>query len=275
MISDNNSNFQKSIKTNKMDNYKQFQESLWKEYNKLFPNSRSTILDGVICHEEYAKSPVKVMFLNREAYDKPDISYDLIEESEERISSDDLCFGNTQRNLRKRIWERLVIARMLPNISNATLNECVESIKNWSHEQFLADFRGLAYVNVKKSDGKPKSFKPNLKEYAQRGIEILKRQIAFYNPTIIYSGDVYDDVLYELLDWGEDIYIDAPKYMANVFQVKIDGKLYPFVDTSHPSARDIEGVSTADYYKEIFRCLKAAESAHPGFWASHINQPCF
>jgi len=55
--------------------YKQWNDDLKNRYLTSFKEDKrlTTIWDGVIFPEEYAKTPLKIMFLNREAYDpEPD-----------------------------------------------------------------------------------------------------------------------------------------------------------------------------------------------------------
>ena len=57
--------------------YNDWNEQCRKEYDCLFPEAEYTIWDGVIFPEQYAKSPLKIMFLNREPYDPDNEPYDL------------------------------------------------------------------------------------------------------------------------------------------------------------------------------------------------------
>ena len=69
------------------ERYKQWNDSLYYRYIKRF-NENTTIWDGVLFPEEYAKAGFKIMILNREAYDpEPNNPYDLCEAIRERIKT--------------------------------------------------------------------------------------------------------------------------------------------------------------------------------------------
>lgn len=50
--------------------YYDWEKELEKEYNEIFSDAQYTIFDGVVSPFDYFQSPIKVMFLNREAYDE-------------------------------------------------------------------------------------------------------------------------------------------------------------------------------------------------------------
>ncbi|MBR6362143.1 MAG: hypothetical protein IKR88_02530 [Bacteroidales bacterium] len=130
----------------------------------------------------------------------------------------------------------------------------------------------MAYCNVKKSDGKPKSIKSDLFNYAKNSLDILKEQIRFFNPSIILAGNVCEGLLEDLLEWGDDLYI-GPNRRICIWQLKIDGDCFPFVDMYHPSLA--KGMS--EYYLELFHALQAVEKERPGFWNERIvkTKNCF
>lgn len=54
--------------------YYKWEEDLKREYCELFSDSQYTIFDGVISPKDYYLSSIKVLFLNREAYDEDSYS---------------------------------------------------------------------------------------------------------------------------------------------------------------------------------------------------------
>ena len=255
--------------------YNQWDSDLEQRYKTIFPEDlHTTIWDGVLFPEKYAKASLKVMILNREAYDpEPGNSYDLCKAIRKCIRTDDWVFPG-QNTLRTHLKQYLAVLNLAQKgslgISDDEVRECVQST---DYYDFIESLNGVAYCNVKKSDGKPKSNRSDLKNYAEMGLDFLKEQILFFNPSIILAGDVCDGILDELFEWGNNLYID-PNHRLNIWQVKIgDNLLFPYADMFHPSRT--QGMS--EYYLELLHALQAVEKDYPGFWNERIDKTknCF
>lgn len=253
--------------------YEQWDNDLYNRYIEKF-NKDTTIWDGVICPDVYAKAPIKVMFLNREAYD-PDpenVPYDLCEAIRERIKNNDWVFPG-QNTLRTHLKQYLAVLNMgqrgFLGLSDEDVRQCVQST---AYDDFIENLKGVAYCNVKKSDGKLPSNKGDLKNYAEKGLDFLKEQILFFNPSIILAGDVCEGILEELFEWGDNLYID-PNHRLNIWQVKIGNKLFPYADMFHPSRTK----EMSEYYLELLHALQAVEKERPDFWKKQIDKTknCF
>lgn len=263
-----------------MMNYRDWNEQCKDDYRKLFPNVNYTIWDGVISPEDYTKSPLKIMFLNREPYDEDWEEYDLAEVLNKELALGEKPIFKDQKNLRKRLKEYLGVVELLENgclmtISDDELIDKINALKV-SDLIFERMMPSVAYVNVKKSDGIKKSYIPDLRRYAIQGQSILAKQIEFFNPSIILAGNVGDGVLYsdeiEKLGWGANLYSPEGKSKVRIFQMQINGKLYPFVDMYHPSATQ-GWMST--YYLDLFHALKEVEKNFPNYWNKRLNLQCF
>lgn len=260
--------------------YSEWNKQCKDNYLKLFPNANYTIWDGVISPEDYVKSPLKIMFLNREPYDEDWEEYDLAEALNKELALGEKPIFKDQKNLRKRLKEYLGVVELLENgclmtISDGELMDKINALKE-SDLIFEKMMPSVAYVNVKKSDGVKKSYIPDLRKYAIQGQSILAKQIEFFNPSIILAGNVGDGVLYsdkiEKLGWGANLYSPEGKSKVRIFQMQINGKLYPFVDMYHPSA--IQGWMST-YYLDLFHALKEVEKNFPNYWDNRLNLHCF
>lgn len=253
--------------------YKQWNDTLYNRYIRSF-NEDTTIWDGVFYPDVYAKTPLKVMFLNREAYepDPESLPYDLCGAIRERIKTDDWVFPG-QNTLRTHLKQYLAILNMgrkgFLSLSDEEVRLCVQST---NYDDFIERFKAVAYCNVKKSDGNPRSNKRDLKNYAEKGLDFLKEQILFFNPSIILAGDVCKGILEELFEWGDNLYID-PNHRLNIWQVKIGNKLFPYADMFHPSRTK----EMSEYYLELLHALQAVEKERPDFWKKQIDKTknCF
>lgn len=203
--------------------YLAWEDKLWKKYDELFPNAAYTITDGVVSPVDYASTPFRVMILNREAYDKEHDSYSLnLDGIFGDIQSGKKVFSD-QRNLRTRLREYLgTIDYLSTHNYKATDLELRDYVNSLSEEDFNHELLKCAYVNIKKSDGIFPSNRANLQEYAKQGLEILKEQIRFINPSIILAGDVCDDILDPLMDWQEGgLYNFEGSHAIKVYQLKV------------------------------------------------------
>lgn len=258
--------------------YNDWNKQCREEYNLLFPNAQYTIWDGVIFPEDYAKSPLKIMFLNREPYDEDWEEYDLAEALNRELTKGERPIFESQINLRKRLKEYLGVAELLRDgcLMSMSDDELMEKINELKESDLIFDkmMRSVAYVNVKKSDGVKKSSIPDLRKYAIMGQSILSKQIEFFNPSIILAGNVVDRVLdYTDFDWSDNaLYIPTGKQNLRIYELKIGETLYPLVDMYHPSAT--QGWMSS-YYLDLFHALKEVEINFPNYWKNRLNLPCF
>ena len=256
------------------EQYEKWDDQLYNEYEKLFPESEYTnIWDGVIFPEKYAKSSLKIMILNREGYGEPFNHYFLHNTIRKQIE-ENVWFFEYQRTLRLHLKQYLtVLDSIRPDGFHSLSDDFVrERVKASGYCDLTKFMEGVAYCNVKKSDGLPRSNRMNLKEYAEKGLDIIKKQIAYFNPSIILAGDVCDGILNDIsgIEWDKDLYI-APERRICIWQIKINGQNYPLVDMFHPSRT--QGMS--EYYLELLHALQAVEKGHPLFWNKRCDAKCF
>lgn len=253
--------------------YEKWDDQLYKEYEKLFPESEDIIWDGVIFPEKYANKRFKIMVLNREGYDESHEPYSLHTTIRGQIEGD-VWFLERQRTLRSHLKQYLTVLDSIKPDGFQGLSDDIirERVKAAGYYDLTKMMEGVAYCNVKKSDGLPRSNRMNLKEHAEKGLDIIKKQIAYFNPSIILAGDVCDGILNDLsgIEWGEDLYI-GPERRICIWQIKINGQNYPLVDMFHPSRT--HGMS--EYYLELLHALQAVEKKYPLFWNKRRDAKCF
>lgn len=264
-----------------LEKYNLWNRQLKKEYNSLFPNADYTIFDGVVFPEHYATSPLKIMFLNREPYDEDWTEYDLAEALRKELVSKTKPIFGYQPKLRLRLKEYLCVMQLLEtgelmSISDDELLNRVNELTQ-TDKLYYEMMPSVAYVNVKKSDGIKKSYIPNLRKYTVQGQSILKKQIEYFNPSIILAGNVVDGVLgrddlITELGWGDNLYSPEGRSKIRIYQLQINNQLYPIVDMYHPSATQ-GWMST--YYLDLFHALKEVETSHPNYWKTRLNLQCF
>lgn len=248
--------------------YYDWEKELEKEYNEIFSDAQYTIFDGVVSPFDYFQSPIKVMFLNREAYDADCTSYNIAKDGlKEEIESGKPIF-------RKKYWvnqntkERLAYCSFIGRTYSLNDNNAIFEAQNLDDKEYRSLLYKSAYCNIKKSDGKERSSKNDLLNFAQKGWMIIEKQVAFFNPTLIIGGNVIDVIIANIegVKWGEPrILFQTPKIV--VYQIEFAGKSYPFIDMYHPSSMK--------HSEDLFFALRFCAQKYPGFWEDRADQKCF
>lgn len=245
--------------------YYNWEEELEREYCELFQDSQYTIFDGVISPIDYFHSPIKVLFLNREAYDED--SYNISRALKREIETGKKIFGG-------RPWinistkERLAYCSLLRHILDISENDAISYAQDMDNQEYRLLLYKSAYCNIKKSNGVNGSTTSNLLTYAQKGWKIIEKQILFFNPTIIIGGNIIDGII----DCLEGVKWRNPRILSRygstvVFQIEFGGNVYPFVDMYHPSY--------PRHSFDLFYALKSVAQNYPGYWEKRISQECF
>lgn len=260
--------------------YRDGDDVLRKAYNKIFPNVEYTIWDGVFAPRNYALNSFRVLFMNREPYDEAKDEYNVVETIREQIGRGE-DFWCTQTWLKRNIRDQLAILSLLKekDIVRLTDGQIEKRINEFriSDSLFRNELLESAYINVKKSDGKKGSSCNDLREYAQRGMCVLKAQIAFFNPSVIVGGNIVDHLLDGLVEWGDNLYVKSEH--IKVFQLKVGDSIYPFIDAYHPSAMGYgkkDDVCSMDgYYACLVAALKGVAQDYEGYWEKRRDLPVF
>ena len=262
--------------------YNKWEDKLWALYDSIFKDASYTIKDGVIFPDKYASTPFKVMIMNREAYDKGHESYSLNQDGIAKEIGEEIVPFKDQITLRSHLRQYLSLIHLLSNkgFNEVSEKEVIDFVNQSDNDDLVYYLSDAAYINIKKSDGKKRSVRSDLKEYAKKGIEVLKEQIRFCNPSVILGGDVCYNIIDNLFDWGEELYGGDGYNPVKIYELVIDGKSYPFIDMFHPSRTQNykdgdEKESMSMYFLELFKAMISVEKTRPGYWSSHMNNKCF
>ena len=262
--------------------YNKWEDKLWALYNSIFKDASYTITDGVIFPDKYASTPFKVMIMNREAYDEDHSSYSLNQDGIAKEIGEGIIPFKKQKTLRCRLRQYLSLIHLLSKkgFNEVSEKEVIDFVNQSDNDDLVYYLSDAAYINIKKSDGKKRSVRSDLKEYAKKGIEVLKEQIRFCNPSVILGGDVCYNIIDNLFDWGEELYGGDGYNPVKIYELVIDGKSYPFIDMFHPSRTQNykdgdEKESMSMYFLELFKAMISVEKTRPGYWSSHMNNKCF
>ena len=262
--------------------YNNWEDKLWALYDSIFKDASYKITDGVIFPDKYASTPFKVMIMNREAYDEDHSSYSLNQDGIAKEIGEGIIPFKKQKTLRCRLRQYLSLIHLLSKkgFNEVSEKEVIDFVNQSDNDDLVYYLSDAAYINIKKSDGKKRSVRSDLKEYAKKGIEVLKEQIRFCNPSVILGGDVCYNIIDNLFDWGEELYGGDGYNPVKIYELVIDGKSYPFIDMFHPSRTQNykdgdEKESMSMYFLELFKAMISVEKTRPGYWSSHMNNKCF
>lgn len=259
--------------------YKEKDNAIRSRYDQLFSKVKYTIWDGVFSPLDYAFNPFRVLFMNREPYDTEMDSYNVVHTIRKQIMRGE-DFWSSQTWLKKNMRDMLAVFSLLKDRNIAHLSDCQirKHINTFRKSDFLFE-KALfesAYINIKKSDGKNKSTPKDLLKYAQQGLEVLKAQISFFNPSVIVGGNIVDGILEKTnIEWGNNLFVES-KYIK-VFQLKIGNSIYPFIDSYHLSAPTYGSDKTSmdKYYVCLIEVLKAVAKQYPSYWEKRRCLPVF
>ena len=253
----------------KQEDYKIWESQLWEKYYKQFPDVEYTIKDGIINPEKYFNQPFRLLYINREPHDPDKDSYSLTESLRKEISDGKKVF-KFQDTFRRQLRRQLTLFFLLANgqFGRMKKEQICKYVEDNDNDSFFNEcLENIAYINLKKSNGVSKSKTNDLRVYTKQGIEILKEQIEYCNPSIIIGGNIVDNILDKLdFEWGDNLYT---RKGINVFQLKIKDKLYPFFDVIHPSAISLNYIDDIkNYYYLIIDAIIEVEKEIPNFWNS-------
>ena len=180
--------------------------------------NRSFIPDGIIDPVRWEKSPRRILFINKEAYDGDGTG----------IKGFDL------RKLIRCEWDGRpkggaykVIATWAYALQHASPDPLI-SFPPWSLidlEEAREALLSCAVMNIKKSGGKTSSGHQDLLAYVEKDGALIKRQVDLINPDIIVCGHVWY-LMKHLWPTPERVYDEV---------VKTDGRIV--IDFWHPSNR--------------------------------------
>lgn len=248
-----------------IDAYNKWNSNLEEEFCKLHKDCTYYIWDGVISPIHYFHSKIKILFINREAYDVYRDYFDLAKTIEKHIKNGE-PFWVKQKTLKTSLKKEFVAIRAIFEKNNSELKDI---LAHYTKNNLITDIQACAFINIKKSDGKPKSCLPDLFVHAKKNIDIIKEQIRYFNPSIIVGGNIVDGILDKeeiKIEWGDNLCGDYRS--AKIFQLKVGNNIYPFLDLFHPS-------STKTNANEIYNAMKKVEQQNPLYWRKRENLKCF
>lgn len=260
-----------------IEDYYRWNEQLRLKYEMLWPEAAYHIWDGVVSPKDYAGSPLKVMFLNKESFDDPENGgYDISLGMAKEILEGKPILGGENSTMMMTTKNRLAVLKLLEgDIKNVDSTEIGSIIRDFSTDRFRKEMLKVAYCNIKKSSGKSKSEKRDLRLNFRRNREIIEEQISYFNPTLIVGGNIFDGIIENEIEWGENLYISESHYI-NIFQLKIKDKIYPYIDAYHPAMPKLKNEENQKKDSlELFRALLYVEQHHPYFWKNRCGLKCF
>jgi hypothetical protein len=210
-----------------VDNLNRLIES---QFKQLETTSHKLMNDGIVNIDYYYDSPIKIMWILKEPYDKNENG-----QSGGWSITNALDNGALGKAKDSKTWTRIIQSSFCI-INNFERFEKV--VKLNSKENFREILKKIAFVNVKKIPGNTTTSAKTLNNAYLQNKEILIKQIETYRPDIIIGGKT-------LHLFKKDLKVEKEN--------ELDGghfflKNQLFIDTLHPAQRK---VSTEDYVNKI------------------------
>ncbi|SHE98496.1 hypothetical protein SAMN02745148_01517 [Modicisalibacter ilicicola DSM 19980] len=135
------------------------------------------ISDGIIDQVQWNNSPVKILFLLKEAYD-----------SVKTEGTWDLCGLVKRLGVSGRTFKPM--AQWAYGVSAVKSTSTIVPFKG-SGEPLDKALRSSAVINIKKSQGKKKSSSTNLISYVDRDWDLIEKQIQTIKPDVVICGKTW------------------------------------------------------------------------------------
>jgi hypothetical protein len=170
--------------------------------NDPFHDKKKFFRDGIVEYDYWESSPVKTMFLFKEAYTRGEDGYDLAKEL-----SDSAPYGRWWRVPQ---WAYAIREVLTKGLKPAFPND-LKSGGDWDKGNDLLS--SSAIVNIKKSKGESASKPFDLMNYTLHDQHRLQAQIDLIDPNVVYCGNtinyykaIYPKDKLELIDNSSFIY---------------------------------------------------------------------
>lgn len=267
------------------ERYGSWNQRIQNEYQKIF-NTEEYVYDGVINPVLYHDTPLKIMFINRESND-PDNCYSLPEVINSQINNGEKILLNSI--FRESLQYDVVLANCLlnsdfPNISYTQFSKLCSQL---TEHDFTDAIHKSAICNVKKIPGGSQVKWDQMIEHYKKSYHILLKQIQYFNPTIIFGGNIVDkllDIDIPLIDgisfkWSKEIDKSGERDLIGknshiyVCGIEMQNKVYPLIDLYHPSYFKLR--NNTEYWYDVLTLIQDLEKEKPGFWNKHIGKDCF
>lgn len=169
-------------KYNEERNFVSLTTDIFEEWENKYID-RSFVFDGIVDENEWDKQEIKICFLLKEAYTKDKKNYFKWSLSK-WLNRDESSVINT--------WN--TVALWTYGILNTTESNIPEypDLNLYNRDEKHNILKKISAVNVKKVDGVKKSDWYDLKNYAEKDKELLRKQIDRINPDIIICGKTFD-----------------------------------------------------------------------------------
>ncbi|TAE18620.1 MAG: hypothetical protein EAY72_00530 [Bacteroidetes bacterium] len=154
--------------------------SLVKKHFKQFEKPNQLLMtDGVVNIEEYYKSPIKIMWILKEPYDRED------NDGGGWSMSEALNNGKLGNGKDSSTWQPIIYSTY-GILNNYMKYEKMPKLSETKDMNLI--LRQIAFINVQKLPAKTRTSASSLKNAYQQNKEILLAQIATYKPDIIIGG---------------------------------------------------------------------------------------
>ena len=197
-----------------------------KELNALYPEQ--VIYDGVINVAGYNAAKYKILWVLKEPNDVDSSSWSLLD-----------FMGEKENLTAYPKWRKTY--KLVIKGSYAILNELTEPDTLPNEESSTDVLRQIAYINISKVGGPPKSYYKDILEYYEKNRPLLLRQIHAIAPDIIINAS--------RVDIGKDLGACDWQQVGKFCTSKISGGR--LIDVYHPASRSI---THHEYLATLLKC---------------------
>ncbi len=239
------------ITQQELSDFENAQSAIMSEIDSIVKNKNwwsdeyQPIYDGVADVKAYLESPIKVMWLLKEAYDKNGGGWEL-----------KTVFDKYTGRPKNKTWDPIIYA------TYGILNNCrYEDMDGVAYDESMPKIlQQIAYVNLSKMPGKPTSIMSEVACAYETWRDVIYKQFCLYNPDVIIFGNTYeclyadDEIIKGIKEDSAKRYSNTSKTKTMLRALELNGKLY--LDAFHPSEFRRTLQFKADYVNTIIQAVE-------------------
>jgi hypothetical protein len=223
---------------------KRFENAVELPFNEELGEQMKFVRDGILDVEAYLNSPVKILYILKEA-NSTDNSLEDMRDNLVGLNSDDpnriaAGWGNTWRPIAYAtygVFEKMNFQEIRDNIGDT----------NGNAAEILKYMPNIAQINIKKYAGGATANEREIKNFYNRYKDLLHEQIEIINPDVLVFCSTFGFFDVDYFAGKEKIQEGIPVY-------KFKNKL--LIDTYHPNGLRGAGMTESEYCDYIINAIR-------------------
>jgi len=209
-------------------------ENIEAHFRELLKKGMTNLIsDGIVNPEKYKNAKIKLLWILKEPHDKGNGGWDmrnfLITPENLTKRTDKWPWKKTYKNIMLSTWGILHDFQ--------SYEKTLEDWRKFGDEEILSILNEIAYINLKKTPGKSKSYKPEIRSAYKKHQKLIWSQINAIKPDFAICGGTYEFIKKDIQLYNEHSIV--------------------FINNYHPGFIKKNVKSDKVYYQEILNEIKS------------------